>query len=420
MNWFAVGDHAATVLDYLSGESVFLFCEPGTLNEHAETYARQIPSGDPLFVGWEELVGDLLRRGMTVLEISELEAGSQVGEGVVVPDTGVEPGDASDRMPAAASGSSSSAPLSFLSLEVYRPLRGRAPEPQIAETQRREFFVQLHRWLRQGFSVHIFCNNDGERQRFGEIWEEYGLSKLPDRPDAFPALQVGSLARGFLCDPLRLVVVTDAEIFGRYKIQRPRRLKSPHAPAARSALQIDFTDLEEGDYVVHVQHGIGRFLGLKTLPVTSRRPRGAAPEPGAAPTTERGQECLVVEYAPGDPEQPPPKLYVPVTEAHLVSKYVGAGKARPPLNTLGGSRWAKTKAQAERAVRDLAGELLAIQAAREAQAGQALAPDRQSPRASQESASRARLMVTRGGRVGRPERQVRARGLLGRTGGGRV
>jgi transcription-repair coupling factor (superfamily II helicase) len=371
----AVGDHAATVLDYLSDESVFLFCEPGTLNEHAEAYSRQIPSGDPLFVGWEELVGELLRRGMTALEISELEAGRHVGEGVAVPETGVEPGDLSDQMPAAASGSSSSAPLSFLSLEVYRPLGGGAPEPQIAETQRREFFVQLHRWLRQGFSVHIFCNNDGERQRFGEIWEEYGLSTLPDRPDAFPALHVGSLARGFLCDPLRLAVVTDAEIFGRYKIQRPRRLKSPHAPAARSALQIDFTDLDEGDYVVHVQHGIGRFLGLKTLPVTSRRPSGAAAEPGASTMTERGQECLVIEYAPGDPEQPPAKLYVPVTEAHLVSKYVGAGKARPPLNTLGGSRWAKTKAQAERAVRDLAGELLAIQAAREAQAGQALAPD---------------------------------------------
>ena len=73
--------------------------------------------------------------------------------------------------------------------------------------------------------------------------------------------------------------------------------------------------------------------------------------------------------------RPPPKLYVPVTEAHLVSKYVGAGKARPPLNTLGGTRWAKTKAQAEKAVRDVAGDLLSIQAARELQPGHAFAPD---------------------------------------------
>src|SRR5213076_713636 len=74
-----------------------------------------------------------------------------------------------------------------------------------------------------------------------------------------PTVQLGALARGFLCDEARTVVVTDAEIFGRYKVQRPRRLKSPHATAVRSALEVNFTELEEGDYVVHIQHGIGRY-----------------------------------------------------------------------------------------------------------------------------------------------------------------
>jgi transcription-repair coupling factor (superfamily II helicase) len=87
------------------------------------------------------------------------------------------------------------------------------------------------------------------------------------------------------------------------------------------------------------------------------------------------QECLVIEYAAKEPDQPAPKLYVPVTEAHLVSKYVGAGKARPPLNTLGGGRWQKTKEHAERAVRDLASELLSIQAARATQPGHAFKTD---------------------------------------------
>ena len=96
---------------------------------------------------------------------------------------------------------------------------------------------------------------------------------------------------------------------------------------------------------------------------------------GSVAASESGQECLVIEYAPSDPEQPPPKLYVPVREAHLVSKYVGAGKARPPLNTLGGGRWNKTKAQAAQSIRDLASELLAIQAARESQPGHAFPPD---------------------------------------------
>ena len=106
-------------------------------------------------------------------------------------------------------------------------------------------------------------------------------------------LHIGSLARGFICDEAKLVVVTDAEIFGRYKIQRPRRLKSPHALATRSALDIDFTELEEGDFVVHLQYGIGRFLGLKNLPAGSSR----------HPSTlnlqlSTGTECLVIEYAP--------------------------------------------------------------------------------------------------------------------------
>ena len=169
------------------------------------------------------------------------------------------------------------APL-FASLDAYRPLAERAPELQIAEAQRREFFNQLHRWLRQGYAVHVFCNNDGERQRFEEIWQELGLGSgvpvlgtapratQPQDLDAKPQIQIGTLSRGFLCDEAKLVVVTDAEIFGRYKIQRPRRLKSPHALATRSALDIDFTELEEGDLVVHFQYGIGRFLGLKTLP----------------------------------------------------------------------------------------------------------------------------------------------------------
>src|SRR5688500_6889442 len=195
----------------------------------------------------------------------------------------------------------------------------------------------MHRWLRQQYAVHVFCNNAGEQQRFSEIWSEYGLQD--EGPRQRPALHIGTLARGFLSPEARLVVVTDAEIFGRYKVQRPRRLKSPHAQTTRSLLDIDFTDLEEGDYVVHLQHGIGRYVGLQMMPLasgTKKLEKAAAQEV---------QESLVIEYAPSDPAQPPPKLYVPVTEAHLVSKYVGTGKVRPALNTLGGARWTKAKEQ---------------------------------------------------------------------------
>ncbi len=375
----------ATLLDYLPNQSIFLLCEPENLVERANEYAGQVPVADPFFIAWPEFAERIVASGMVCLALNELSgtSGAPPLEGV-----GSE----------AQSAGSSTVNLSLVALDAYRPLGERAPEPQIAEAQRRDFFAQLHRWLRQGYAVHVFCNNDGERQRFGELWEEYGLGNagLASRPasrspdprtikarlpvsevatDPRPALHLGALARGFLYDDAKLVAVSDAEIFGRYRVQRPRRLKSPHAAAVRSALDIDFTEFEEGDYVVHIRHGIGRFLGLKVLPLGAGRKGSASAEVNPQPQIGSGEECLVIEYAPSEPDQPPPKLYVPITEAHLVSKYVGAGKASPPLNTLGGTRWAKTRAQAERAVRDLAGELLSIQAARESQPGHACQPD---------------------------------------------
>jgi transcription-repair coupling factor (superfamily II helicase) len=341
----------ATLLDYLPRETIFLLCEPEQLAAGADEYARQIPDDDPFFIPWTDFLAQLDRKAMTRLEVSDADVEVQA--------------------------------LAFSSLDAFRPLGERAPDPQVAKAQRRELFNQFHRWLRHGYTVHVFCNNDGERQRFVEIWaelvgqasrlspsEKNPGTEIRDRRDACPTLHLGTLSRGFLCEEAKLVVITDSEIFGRYRIQRPRRLKSPHALAARSALDIDFTELEEGDFVVHLQYGIGRFLGLKNLPVGSSR----------HPSTlnlqlSTGTECLVIEYAPHHPGDEPPKLYVPVTEAHLVSKYVGVGKVRPSLNTLGGTRWNRAKEQAGRAVRDVAAELLQIQAVRESQAGHAFPPD---------------------------------------------
>jgi transcription-repair coupling factor (superfamily II helicase) len=339
----------ATLLDYLPCETIFLLCGSEQLAAVAGEYARQIPENDPFFISLTDFLDQLDRKAMTRIEVSEADTGAQASV--------------------------------FSSLEAFRPLGERAPDPQIAEAQRREFFNQLHRWLRHGYAVHVFCNNDGERQRFAEIWQELGLgSGISDlgndsrtaqhqNPDAKPQTRIGSLSRGFICDEAKLVVVTDSEIFGRYKIQRPRRLKSPHALATRSALDIDFTELEEGDLVVHLQYGIGKFLGLKDLPATGRTPNSERSTPNS------GTECLVIEYAPRNPGDEPPKLYVPVSEAHLVGKYVGVGKVRPPLNMLGGTRWNRAKEQAVRAVRDVAAELLQIQAMRESQAGHAFPPD---------------------------------------------
>ena len=377
-----------TLLDHLPRETIFLLCEPESLAVHAEAYAGQIPPADSFFISWPDFLGELNRRGFASVELSDAET-----IGAPVSDPARFAGVQASACPAdrlkpelQRAGSETGAPL-FASLDAFRPLAERLPEPQIAEIQRREFFQQLRRWRRQDYAVHVFCNNDGERQRFEEVWKEMSPQSTVHSPpsdvrgglktlDSGLWIHLGSLSRGFICDEAKLVVVTDAEIFGRYKIQRPRRLKSPHALAARSALDIDFTDLEEGDLVVHLQYGIGKFLGLKNLPVSSRSTRTETPD-ARRQTPDAITECLVVEYAPANPGDEPPKLYVPVTEAHLVSKYVGAGRAHPPLNTLGGTRWARAKEQTEKAVRDIAAEMLRIQAVRETQAGHACKPDTQ-------------------------------------------
>jgi transcription-repair coupling factor (superfamily II helicase) len=368
----------ATLLDYLPRETIFILCDPESLAVHADAYEQQVSIADPFFISWPDFLVELNRRGFTSVELTDaaepVESGwaerprePLLGNGLSIE----EPAARADARPTS---------LIFTSLDAFRPLAERAPEPQIAEAQRREFFAQMHRWLRQDYAVHVFCNNDGERQRFEEIWQELGEVKVGEKESARtsdfafrPSIHLGSLARGFICDEAKLVVVTDAEIFGRYKIQRPRRQKSSHALSARSALDIDFTDLEEGDLVVHLQHGIGKYLGLKNLPIGSGS-RGQEPSTfNLQPSTE----CLVIEYAPSGDAVEPPKLYVPVSEAHLVSKYVGAGNANPPLNQLGGTRWHKAKEQTEKAVRDIAAEMLRIQAVRETQAGHACKPDTQ-------------------------------------------
>ena len=318
--------------DHLVGDPLCLLIEPDDIAERVADYLEQVPSGDLFHDNWEAALGQARERG-TIVEVRE---------------TGDDE------------------PL-FQGLDSYRPLGESSGDPQVADAQRREFFNQLHRWLRNGYTVWTVCGTEGELQRFDELWIEYGLAKR--KAEAKPVRMLGSMSRGFLVEPARLVVVTDSEIFGRTRTQRSRRLKSPHAAATRSALEIDFTDLIVGDFVVHLQHGIGRYLGLKVLPLETRTTRDGRGK------SSGGEECLVIEYGTRDPEQEPPKLYVPVSEAHLVSKYVGTGRARPPLSIIGGKRWAKAKADAEKAVSDVAADLLKLQASREAQPGHEFGDD---------------------------------------------
>ena len=162
------------------------------------------------------------------------------------------------------------------------------------------------------------------------------------RPSAFQS-QVSPLPSPF--SPLWFL--TDAELFGWGK-PKPRRLQRPHAVAP----EVFFADVQPGDFVVHIEHGIGRFHGLIKMAVDN---------------VER--EYLRVEYAQGD------LLYVPVHQADRLARYVGSGDAAPNMHRLGTAEWEQVKQRARRAVAEIADELLELYAAREVVEGHAFSPD---------------------------------------------
>jgi len=340
-------DKTASLLDLLPPNTLLVLDEPERLAEAADSYARQIPKGDPFFEPWKQTLGAKLQQ----VHLSEAIATESLVEQASLPVI-VESTQAGTSVPP----TDFAGPLNLrlVSLEAFRPLDARTPEPEVAEQMRRAFFDQMQRWLDEGYSVHVLCSADGERQRFEELWREQFKavpSSLILHPSSF-------LSRGFLWPDAKLAVVTDSEIFGRYKLVRPRR--KFHAVAQPA----DWTELQEGDFVVHAQHGIGKYLGLRTLQVNV----GAPTPPSGLPQTQH-QEVLAIEYANEA------RLYVPVEQAHLVSKYLGAGKRIPKLHQLGGTLWQKQKFTAERAIMDLAAELLEIQAARSTLEGHAFSPD---------------------------------------------
>ena len=230
----------------------------------------------------------------------------------------------------------------------------------LAEAKRAQFVDRLNEWRTNNARVAIYFQTEGEIERFREIMA--GAVEDIDFVE-------GTLARGFCFPAANLVVLSAAELFGRFAVH-PRRLLRLRR-AERHRAQIDFSELAEGDFVVHLEHGIGRFLGLTKVGRT--RPSGSSLEaparPSVSPYQEEQQEVLAIEFADEA------KLYVPLQQAYLVSRYVGAGKKSPVLSSLGDGKWGRAKIKAAASVFDYAGKMLAIQAERQMQPGYAFAPD---------------------------------------------
>jgi transcription-repair coupling factor (superfamily II helicase) len=231
----------------------------------------------------------------------------------------------------------------------------------LAEAKRAQFVERLEEWRANNARIVIYFQTEGEIERFREI--------MAGTVEGIDFIE-GTLARGFCFPAANLVVLSAAELFGRFAVH-PRRLLRLRR-AERHRAQIDFSELAEGDLVVHLEHGVGRFLGLTKI--SRDRPPGgpsleAGVRPAVAPYQDEQQEVLAIEFADEA------KLYVPLEQAYLVSRYVGAGKKSPPLSSLGDGKWARAKIKAAASIFDYAGKMLAIQAERQMQSGYAFTPD---------------------------------------------
>ena len=197
--------------------------------------------------------------------------------------------------------------------------------------------TRLAEWREQQATILVVCDNQGQADRLNEILG-------PDADEV--SMIIGTLHAGFVITGVPIVVLTDAEIFSRYR-QRRRR------PVFKEGVVIeDFTSIVEGDYIVHIDHGIGKYLGLKQLSVDGRE-----------------RDCLTISYAEED------RLYIPIEQLHRVQKYIGADGEVPSLSRLGGKSWEQLKARTKKAVQDIAQDLVRLYAARQSKPGFSFSTD---------------------------------------------
>jgi transcription-repair coupling factor (superfamily II helicase) len=215
--------------------------------------------------------------------------------------------------------------------------------------QFRQLGAEVTRWIAEGTRVRLVGSDPVEAERLREILREHLLEAA-----AVEALWgaerlgvlAGECASGFAIPALGMVVLTDEQVFGA----RRRTLRRPRYE--RGAALTAFTDLQIGDRVVHEDHGIGRYLGLRTMPVGDRE-----------------ADFLLLEYAEGG------RLYVPVERLHLISKYLGADAGAAKLDRLGGASWQRVKESVRASLREMAEDLLKLYAQRSVTRGRPVGPD---------------------------------------------
>lgn len=228
----------------------------------------------------------------------------------------------------------------------------------LQEVKREAVHRQLRQWLGNGWNVTMLFANTGEEARFREMVG--GVSsdspqKTKNESVPLPAewskvsYHHAPLPHGFTIPGAKLAVLSSSELFGRFQASYSRRLANREDRARQVRAQASLKEINPGDLVVHLHYGIGKFLRIEK--------------------EEQGDEQMVLEY------KDQVLLRLPLSQSHLVSRYIGLGKKAPDLNKIGDGRWARSWKAAEKAVTDFSAQLLTIQAERDSKGGYAHPPD---------------------------------------------
>ncbi|WP_433944860.1 transcription-repair coupling factor [Paenibacillus sp. SN-8-1] len=193
---------------------------------------------------------------------------------------------------------------------------------------------EMDRWKKSGAQVLMLASNEERVERMRRVLQDYNIDE--------PTLLQGNLQTGFELPSIHLVVITEGEMFSQ-KQRKARKVGRSMDNAERIK---SYTELKIGDYVVHQNHGIGKYIGIGTLEVGGIH-----------------KDYLHIMYAGGD------KLSVPIDQIDLIQKYVGSEDKEPKVYKLGGTEWTRVKSKVQSSVQDIADELIKLYADRQASPG---------------------------------------------------